>query len=591
MVTITVGRLEQQNLHSVFFLSRARKRGNMAAAESCGRQDGAESPPLPPFTERKLVIAHFMTDLFFCKTFGFNANTNPEHYRPDGKAKDLGGLIQALPMAAHYLRDKSTMEEAILYEMKTAKRLGVDGFQFYYPLAHENYVTLITNIIRTFFQVAAREKLDFYLTICFCLAENGTEEEKRARWVKHVGSILEEHRDSPHWLKTTDGRTIFFTWCHDGLSDKVDKHFMVVRDPEGPRHVAEAYGKLFDELKLKHCIVYHLRWHDNPKFVEAVLDHFPAVWGWTGLYDPDDKWDAVIARCKARGRYYTQTVYPDYYTSKVYPKDKHGPMYHNMAPAAEAGVENLERHLQYCRLSHNFRNLWERALTSDASMVNMVTWNDYPEGHHLAPEINHNFGFALLHRHFAQRWREPSAKIDKESAAVFYKKYKSSVRPKWFDYHLHCKDSNGSNEDGIEVVTILREPATLAVGEERLEVAAGLVATLLPMRAGPVSVQVLRGEEEILSFTCPEWITDEPYRTDRLTFAYSSDHLEVFRDIFGDVEPIVSDEYAQDSPDALPNWRLRYGEFTCAASGGGGADAGDGGKGKGKGKGGGYDAA
>ena len=44
--------------------------------------------------------------------------------------------------------------------------------------------------------------------------------------------------------------------------------------------------QLWDALS---CVSgYHLRNHDNKWVLEAVLDSFPAVWGWTDSYAKDD---------------------------------------------------------------------------------------------------------------------------------------------------------------------------------------------------------------------------------------------------------------------------------------------------------------
>ncbi len=43
--------------------------------------------------------------------------------------------------------------------------------------------------------------------------------------------------------------------------------------------------------------------------------------------------------------------------------------------------------------------------------------------------------------------------------------------------------------------------------------------------------------------TGDEWITDKPYRTDRLTYGKSTLFDAHFRTLYGDVEPPVSAEY------------------------------------------------
>jgi len=511
-----------------------------------------------PLTDARRVVAHYMTDMTFFKGHRVSDSVDPRHYRPDGPARALGGLTQHVPMAAHFLEGAS-LDESAAFEMRAAMRLGVDGFQFFYPcVLSDPFLERYGQIIRAFFRVADAQRLDFKLTLCLCSPEKGTQARKIAHWSKHIRSIVGATRNSPHWLTTPDGRRVVFLWCPDGLTDRLAHHWLVHQHPEHVAHVAAAYERLAQAAGIRAAYVYHLRWPKDRAHVEAVLDHFPAVWGWTDSFAPDDGWDHVAARCKARRRDYTQTVYPDYYTSKLYPRRKDAPMLHRLDEALKLGLAGVERHIQRCRLSCVFRKLLERAVRTDASMINLATWNDYPEGHHLAPEINHNFGFARLLRYYRRAWRSPASPIERETAIAFFKKYPHDVRPEPFDIACRVKRAAGdaADEDGIEVVTILREPAVVVVRGVPRRAPAGLAATTFPMRPGPVYVRVERRGTPFIEFTCPEWITRQPYRTDRLTYCYSSDFPRLFRDLFGDRPPWVSDEYAETQ--AMPNWRKRY---------------------------------
>lgn len=86
------------------------------------------------------------------------------------------------------------------------------------------------------------------------------------------------------------------------------------------------------------CIyVYQVRRPQiDPPYIDAVVETFEAVWGWTASDENLDFWDYLAGCCKQSGTLYTQTVYPDYYTSKVYPQ---GDTTHTILSTAEDRIE------------------------------------------------------------------------------------------------------------------------------------------------------------------------------------------------------------------------------------------------------------
>jgi hypothetical protein len=222
-------------------------------------------------------------------------------------------------------------------------------------------------------------------------------------------------------------------------------------------------------------------------------------------------------------------------------------------------MKDMFRECMPTQLSYVYRRLLERAVDLDAQLINQATWNDYPEGHHLAPEINHNFGFPLILKHYERRWRGETGD-EPETVTLLFKKYAHTVKPLYFPvpYRFQKYPENEPMDDFIDVVCILNSEAELYVRGQRVaSVGRGLSSTLVPSSPGPVSAEVRRAGKPVLSVTAPEWITDKPYRTDRMTYVYSSDNDQAFHAIFGDVPVPVSDEYAQDK-DGVPNWKKRY---------------------------------
>jgi len=110
--------------------------------------------------------------------------------------------------------------------------------------------------------------------------------------------------------------------------------------------------------------------------------------------------------------------------------------------------------------------------------------------------------------------------------------------------------------DLIEVVTILDAPATVRINDQPAASAtAGVDVVRVPLEPGPVTVRVSRDGSVVKQFTTPEWITEQPFRTDRLTYSYSTEHERLSQGLFGEDAPRhSSQQYAQDD-DGVPNWQ------------------------------------
>lgn len=497
-----------------------------------------------PITGEKRIIAHYMSGSVFFDGAQVPDNILPAHASPDGPAAKVGGLVQAVSMSG-ILRPNVSLEEMVAHEIRAARMAGLDGFQFFYPYSGSVLLKRYNRIITAFYRVAERQFPDFRLTLCLCCPACDMDEGKAIRrWSKSINGLLDECRESPAWLKTPDGRTVFNTWCPDGLARSVKRHYQTHQKPEMISDTAAAYRRLADACGIRSAIVSHLRKHDIKRVLDAVLDNFPAVWGWTDSYAKDDGWEDVARECRQRKRTYTQTVYPDYHTSKLYDLDTRK-MLHRLSDVLKLPFDRLGRETQNCGVTHVYRNLLERAVELDAPVINVATWNDFGEGHHLAPEINHNFAFSVLLNHTKRRWLGLAP--EDEWAAVFYKKYPSGARPEPFDLNVRDKRTCGESEDVIELITHLKRPSDLELNGQSLgTVAAGLQVKRVPTGPGPVALRVNRPGKPVLAVTGDEWITDKPYRTDRLTYGKSTLFDAYFRTLYGDVEPPVSAEYNRD---------------------------------------------
>ena len=496
-----------------------------------------------PLSTEKLVIAHNMTNIIRYKGHKMEDSCDPEFYPPKGNITEpLGGLVQVNVMADRFLKD-STLEQTIRFELHAAKRCGIDGFQFYYPLRQRGPDD---EIIKTYFKVADKENIDFKFTFCPSHPSGKTEKEKIADYARRINAILDEvGRDNPHWLRTPDGRLIIYLWYGEQIAD-------IPEDREGKSekyYVARAFKKLEDSIGEDVAWIYSINHEISEQELHEVLDYFPAVWMWTIPYTDNYVGKKVARICKERKRTFTGSVFSGFYTSKLLHPGTWD-MYTFAADAVKAGIDHVERRGIITGLSYNFRKLFELAIAEDVPIVNVITWNDYPEGHHLAPEVNHNFGFSVLLTYYKNIWKGlPSPYADRDVAILFYKKYRHDIIPEPYNIPIVniAEALPAAYEDSIEVVTLLREPAQVILNGKDRMVSAGLLSNKFDQKPGRVELKVMRRNAEVLNFFGPEWITDKPYRTDRMIYSYSSEFGNFYRDIFIDKPAIFSREYDRDS--------------------------------------------
>jgi hypothetical protein len=486
--------------------------------------------------DEKLVIAHYMTDMLPQTNRTPIRWVDPELADPDGSTAVVGGLHQTKPMAFLHL-PKMDLVQAVDFEIRAARQLGVDGFQFYYPLI-DNTATLApryNQIIRTFLRLSETRYPGFRVSLCLShpSSQQATSEAARiALWSPSIRSLVQATRDSAAWLRTDSGSLLFYLWVGDALADGVGN---LAETPEQVRQVGQAYQRLSQAIGTPIEYVYQVRRPEiDLPYIDSIARTFSAVWGWTASEENIEFWDTLAACCQETGCLYTQSVYPDYYTSKVYRKGSTNDRVLSNALALKIGVEGIERHYRVTHLAGTQIQLLRRAIQHDVRIINYVTWNDYPEGHHLAPEVHHNFGFSLLLRYFKEQWKAPAARLEEDQAIVFFKKYRHDAQPQ-YSVTLKIKSANKdlASENRVELVTLLRQPAICYLNERRLGlVPQGLQVHSIPSQPGPVRVRIVRDGQQVIRFQAPELISRTPFRTDRLTYSYSSVFQREFDRLF-----------------------------------------------------------
>jgi hypothetical protein len=500
-----------------------------------------------PLLERKLILAHHMTAWIGWSegaAVGFNFNPVP------GGADDALGTKSVAPMDGMVRRPKLVdLEAAVRHEIKSAKRMGLDGFQFFFPIhMHDGFLRRYSRIVKAFIRQAEKHQPDFRITLCLCApGQPATEAAMREQWAAHIRWILDDTADSPIWLRSPDGRLIMYTWVPEGLVDPPagGKRFHI-HDRRGIAATAVAYERLARAIGEEIAFIFHMRGVDKDWYAHLIYDYFPGAWRWT-----EGDMSAAVPRltdlARKRKRLFSPSVYPAFFghTHRQNGDDPNGD-----GKVGRDPIEELWRPYHQTAQTSLYRNLLKSAVDADAQLISFITWNDITEATQLMPEVNYNFALGVLLNHYRNHWLGQPEKNEREIALVAYKKHRlDRPLPTDVGYRVAYGDDFGNleAESRIEVVTILRAPAEIHVnGRRRGEVAAGLSSTLIPFEPGPIRVRIRRADRDIISLDPPEWATETPRRNDPVSVMYSSEFGRYFRDLYGpDAKPFQLREYAR----------------------------------------------
>ena len=513
-----------------------------------------------PLDVKKTVIAHYMTNMLLSEGKTPNFLMNKKFYAPDGVAKKIGGAIQSYPLFDFSKgKNKKSALEAAKAELKAAKLMGIDAFHFYYTCSP--YTERYNDVIKTFFDAADSLGIDFKFTICFCnpSAKNDTDVINRMTelWNDLFKKVPRNHK---RWFKTKDGKLIIFLWVAENIIPGGSKVLWAKTDQQIFHKIANAYRTLSKNVGIKAAYVYQLRGGraTSAQYVNAALNSFDAVWAW--MPKQNGGWENVKKKKKKRNRTFIRSAVNDFYGSKMYDGTKKGyNIVWNLRKAEQLGIKNMWRFSVSFNLSKEFRYNLTSAIKNKDKIISVTSWNDYPEGHQMTPDVNHNFSYGILLRYYKNIWLGKKKSNNFDIGLVFFKKYKSSVKPIYWNFKLGGdKEKNYSQDDFIEAIAILKAPAKLYLRGKYIGTGKkGLNVFRIPSTPGKVNFAAKRGNKVLFNFSAPEWITDEPYRTDRITYGYSSLYKKWWKKCFGSRNPEYVQEYAQNK-NGVPKWKQKY---------------------------------
>ena len=502
-------------------------------------------------TRPKQIFAHYMG--CFPAGYGpieYHRRHSAEQMTPESKELlgAIGGRFVNYPLTPQNAEQELTPEASAELEIRRAMRAGIDGFAVDAwaggETAHKTFSYLI--------EAAERMKVPFFVTICMDASCHKAPEELpggkagnySARYAESIRWVLEHYGQSPN-LARRDGKLLIFGYHSRGICRSTPE---TKEMPEGPERWSATFLKAYQETErlVGEPIFWHFCFsaffHDvKPELfggraaedveLEAarfVGKHFGAVGGFLG--DPWSERPEIIQAIREGGAEWSQPIIPQY-VNKAF------------KTISEPGLDLI------C-------DRWERAIQTNATLLQFVTWNDYGEDTILAPGYSTGYSLGCVNRFFSDLWKTGKKLPDQEQIHVIFRRHTNSAAES-FPFRTRLKVRNGL----LEVLTLLREPAHVTVpGYGEFDAPAGLnrhqfsEANGCPLHAGSVSAAASRNGRQVLRVTAPEQVTDHPFREDASMVCFSSNFDALWAEDFGSVPPLHYSEYGDADGDGLPNW-------------------------------------
>jgi hypothetical protein len=178
--------------------------------------------------------------------------------------------------------------------------------------------------------------------------------------------------------------------------------------------------------------------------------------------------------------------------------------------------------------TQNLRNTWQIARENGAELVQLPTWNDYPEGTQIAPSAENGWSYLDMSAYYLSWYKTGSApKVVRDAVYVTHRKQPHAALPSYAQTLL-MKLRGGSSpaRDTVEALTFLTAPGTVRIqvgtSSYSCEVSAGVDTCTVPLGVGRVSATVERNGTPITAVESPATVTRTPYVQDLQYVASSS---------------------------------------------------------------------
>ena len=512
-------------------------------ADAC-RMPFVVLPPKParPPERPKKVFAHYMgcfpigTFTHFMQT---TAGENMHHDRGDDASR-FGGGVRNLPLLPQ--NPKLTPEESADLEIRRAMRIGIDGFAIDAWAGGDGAKQVFDTLIK----VAAAKNYPFEITVCLdpaCGADS----------VHTVKEVLDKYGDHPK-LARRDGKPLIFTYFSYGLAMGTLYAGIDERIPDverlatvnrlratelGWHLIGQTFRKAEEQVGQPIYFTYDLVYffHDVPKELvtpdmparaaAAIARHVPALTSFGAYGFAGNHAEVGKAVREAGGEW-----------------------------GWAGGMHQKESFLEVFtpKATDWLRGTWADTIDDEATLVQIITWNDLNENTGVTPAYNSRYTIYDLTGFFIEQWKtgKPPA-VDRDRVYLTYAKYPNDAKA----WPFRIRDRR---ERALEVLTILTAPATVRLPGRDIEyeAPAGLHVRQFPIAPGPVIAEVVRGGAVAVRLESPEPITDRPFRQDVGLVCWSTEEERHWKADFGDKPMLRYSEYGDADGDGLPNWFEMY---------------------------------
>ena len=497
------------------------------------------NPSQPPSQRSKALTRKIYAHYMGCWPVGTGAifyqrqtegNTLKHESRP-GTAEYFGGHVRNFDLIDP--KRRLSREESAELEMRRAMRIGIDGFAVdAWAGGNDARETLAA-----LFKVAEEKDFPFEITVCIdptCGGHN----------VETVREIIARHGNSPK-LARRDGRILIFgyqsVWtAHSYVEKKAPGRFNELRaSPDGWRLIGESLPDASSQVGEP------IYWHFC---LSAFFHNVPK----TSLPD-----QALVSAARTIARY-ADAVGGFAWLGPEQPAIAKAVLDSGAEWAMPVGMYQKENVPYECYVPRgaDWMQWAAPALDQNATLLQIITWNDYGENTCIAPAYNTRYTIYDLTAYQIAWWKKGTPPVpERDKLYLIYRKYPAGA--KIFPFHPKFSQV----EPGvIEVLTILTEPAVVRLPGRSVEYEAprGFHRRQFPLSAGPVIAEAERNGKTIIRLESPEPITDRPFREDNGFVCWSTEEERCWKEDFGEAQPFWYSEYGDADGDGLPNWFEMY---------------------------------
>lgn len=459
---------------------------------------GQSLPFDPPPTEvlrgsPKKVFAHYMTPLPLSLD---NQAPASDYYARNyltpngegGKHAAYGGYLRDRPQPRGVRPEADWRLRDLKEEVRHAIATGVDGFSVDLLALGDTGGQLWTN---TLLMMQAAQEVDPGFKILLMPDMSGSLRNKDAatiaRWVAHLGA-------HPSAYRLADGRLVvspFLTEAHD----------------------AAWWRGFLDTMRTSYG--------ETVAFVPLFLDERPHLESFAPISYGMSIWGARTPT--GNDPLATHPSSPRARIAAVRNKGLHW-----MQPVSVQDARPREGIYDEAQNTTNLRNTWRIARDSGAEWVQMVTWNDYAEGAVFAPSVKHGWSYLDISAFYLAWYKAGSfPPLVRDAVYLSHRTQPAPTLPSGAQT-LIMKLRGGSSpaRDTVEALTFLPTAASVrvTVGDTTTvcPATAGADTCTVPLGAGPIRAEVLRGGSTTATVTSPHAVTTAPVVQDLQYVAVSS---------------------------------------------------------------------